>query len=120
MEEDGSFGGSVVLDWLMQELANTPPASTQDISERCPPDRFLGVESDTGLRMRALARTLAQPAKRSDNGVLSDPRMREIMRQLLEKLLLAERRMSLGPAARGVDRFKLYRDGEIGEYCKLK
>lgn len=120
MEEKSSFDGSLVINWLLQELASAPPASVQDVSERCPPERLLGVESDTTLRMRTLKRRLERAPKRGDDGLLSDPRMREILKHLLEKLLLAERRMALGAVARGVDRFKIYHGGEIGEYGKLR
>lgn len=116
--EEGSFG-SVSLGWLLGQLSQTEPASTTDITERCPRDRYLGTQSDAELRMKALHRRL----KKNDSAACSlipDSRMREDACVALEKLILFERRMVLGENATGVDRFKVYGGGEIGQYVKVE
>lgn len=120
MEDNSSFDGSLVIAWLEQELANTPPASTDDIAGECPDDRFLDIESESALRILALGRKLSREPEYGYKGILTDPKMREALKQVAEKLLLAERRMALGAKGRGVDRFKLYRGGKLGERIKSK
>lgn len=120
MEQNSSFAGSVAINWIMQELEKTSPVPVEEGGDSCPRAQFLGIESDTGLRIRALRSQLARPARREEEGPLTDPRMRELARQVLEKLLLLERRMTLGPNAVGVDRFKVYPDGTVGSYAKSR
>lgn len=118
MEQDGSFAGSVAIDWVVQQLAKTPPDPIEEGGVSCPSTLFLGVESDAGLRMRALRRKLSKPARRGEDFI--DPKMRELAQQVLEKLLMLERRVTLGTKAVGIDRFKAYPDGTIGAYAKSK
>jgi hypothetical protein len=117
MEQDGSFAGSVAIDWILKQLESTPPVLIEEEGDSCPSMQLLGRESDAGLRMRALRRKLSKPASHEED---IDPRTRELARQTLEKLLMFERRLTLGKEAACVDRFKAYPDGTIGAYAKSK
>ena len=117
MEDNGSFK-SVAIDWLVQALQETAPARTNELDELRSMDRYLGLESDAGLRMKALGKRLTRNSPRGQVDPFQDARTREAARQVIEKLILLERRMTLGTVAIAVDRFKLHRDNKVSEYIK--
>lgn len=97
-----------ILGWLITEIEKVEPYSTDQLND-IPPEDVLGIESDTGLRLKALH------VKSRTEPMFADKKTCELVRHLLEKLILAERRMNLGAKGYGVERFELYRGGKIGE-----
>ena len=100
-----------VMIWLIRELSQIEPISTEYLPELRTLERSLGKESDLGLRIAALHKKVQR------DGAM-DRDMKALALVVLEKMRLWERRMALGPKARGVKRFVLYKDGYLAEYTE--
>ncbi len=96
------------IEWLIEVLNETEPSDMSSLERLRDSVLQIGTEAESTRRMSAAWKALG----RQENGT-DDPETLDLQREVLDKLRLLDRRMSLGSAAIGVKKFCLFRDGAI-------